>query len=245
MNMSTHSEDQWLPFWVQAQSEAAGAFERLADARVREVGKNRSLELSSELTDVIYFVLEGWLVVSKSSEDGQRQIIDFVLPGEVFQPASADLGQTSTDLTALTNARISLIPQPIWQKLLQDHSDLQKVLDRRMAASYARIAERLLRVGKGYAEARIAYAICELWLRSTSLGLVDGQAFHLPLTQQVLGDFVGLSSVHVSRTLRRLRRDGIIKTGYQLDIVIEDVDRLAEVAEIDLDDLRAEIIPAA
>lgn len=112
-------------------------------------------------------------------------------------------------------------------------------------ASHARIAERLLRVGKGHAEARIAYAICELCLRTTKTGLVEGNGFHLPLTQQVLGDFVGLSSVHVSRTLRRLRRQKVLETSDHLDIVIHNVDKLAEIAEIDLDDLRMEIIPSA
>jgi CRP-like cAMP-binding protein len=83
-----------------------------------------------------------------------------------------------------------------------------------------------------------------LCLRSTEQGLVDGNGFHIPLTQQVLGDFVGLSSVHVSRTLRRLRRQKVLETGDHLDIVVHDVDRLAQIAEVDLDDLRAQIIPA-
>lgn len=243
--MSVQYTDHHRPYWAHADCAAAKAFEQLSDATLHEVARNESLQLSSDPTHVIFFVLEGWLVVSKSTEDGQRQIVDFVLPGEVFDPGSAAAMQSSTDLTALTPARISSIPHASWHALLRDHRDLQKVLNRRVAASYARIAERLLRVGRGHAEVRIAYAICELCLRSTELGLVEGNEFHLPVTQQVLGDFVGLSSVHVNRTLRRLRREGIFRTGDHLDIVIEDVERLAEIAEINLDDLRAEIIPAA
>ena len=245
MAETERTRDQGLPFWARAHSDAAHAFEKLSDATVQDVARHRSLQLSSDRSQSIFFVLAGWLVISKSTEDGQRQIVDVVLPGEVFDPGSAEAKQSSTDLTALTRAQVSFIPRSSWQELLQAHPKLQGILNRRTAASYARIAERLLRIGKGHAEARIAYAICELCLRSTELGLVDGNEFHLPVTQQVLGDFVGLSSVHVSRTLRRLRRDNIVRTGDHLDIVIEDVERLAEVAEIDLDDLRAEIIPAA
>lgn len=245
MALSTHTDHKGSPYWTQAHTEAAVAFERLSNATVQDVARNSSLQLSNDQTQVVFLVLAGWLFISKSTEDGQRQIVDFVLPGEVFDPGSADEKQSSTDLTALTPARVSIIPQTSWQALLHDHPELQKILNRCTAASYSRIAERLLRVGKGHAEARIAYAICELCLRSTELGLVDGNDFHLPVTQQILGDFVGLSSVHVSRTLRRLRRDNIVRTGDHLDIVIEDVDRLADIAEVDLDDLRAEIIPAA
>ncbi|MFW5654921.1 MAG: Crp/Fnr family transcriptional regulator [Roseicyclus sp.] len=242
---SAHRDTGRAPYWADPGSAAATAFERLSEATVQDIARHRSLELSSDRTKAVYFVLEGWLIISKSTEDGQRQIVDFVLPGEVFDPGSALADQSSTDLSALTRARVSIISQAGWQDLLRDHPELQKRLNRRVAASYSRIAERLLRIGKGSAEVRIAYAICELCLRSTDLGLVDGSKCHLPLTQQVLGDFVGLSSVHVSRTIRRLRRAEILRTGDHLDIYLDDVDRLAEVAEIDLDDLRAEIIPAA
>lgn len=242
-NIPTDSGHAAGAYWAEAGSEAALAFERLSDSHLRDVARNVSLELASDTTSVCYFVLDGWLVVSKSTEDGQRQIVDFVLPGEVFNPGSAERDQSSTDLAALTRARISVIPQNSWQQLLQRFPEIQKISNRRTAASYSRIAERLLRIGQSHAEARLAYAICELCLRSTELGLVDGNRFHLPLTQQVLGDFVGLSSVHVSRTLRRLRRQGVLETGEQMDIVIRDVDRLAEFAEADLDDLRAQIIP--
>jgi CRP-like cAMP-binding protein len=245
MTRSADARDGRFPFWARAHSQAADAFEQLSDANLQEVARNRSLQLSSDHSQSIYFVLAGWLVISKSTEDGQRQIVDFVLPGEVFDPGSAKAKQSSTDLTALTRAKVAIIPQSGWQDLLRHHHKLQQILDRRTAASYSRISERLLRLGKAQAETRIAYAICELCLRSSNLGLVDGTEFHLPVTQQVLGDFVGLSSVHVSRTLRRLRRANIVRTGDHLDIVIQDVDRLAEVAEVDLDDLRTEIIPAA
>jgi len=245
LSPSTNDEDKVVSFRAQVDTDAADAFVRLSKSKVQEVARRRSLQLSSDRTEAVYHVSSGWLVASKSTEEGQRQIVDFVLPGEMFDPGSANAKQSSTDLTALTRAKVSIIPRSNWQELLQHHPGIQQIMNRHMAASYARIAERLLRVGKAHAEARIAYAICELCLRSTDMGIVEGSEFHLPVTQQILGEFVGLSSVHVSRTLRRLRRDNILSTGDHIDIVIKDVDRLADVAGVDLEDLRAEIIPAA
>jgi len=233
------------PYWARAHSSAAEAFKDIAEASLREIPAEKSLQIASDASRVVYYVLEGWLVVSKSTQEGHRQIIDFVLPGEMFDPGSAKSGQSSTDVAALTDAAVSVISRADWNRLLRQNHELQGIHNIRGAACYSRIAERLLRLGKSQADTRIAYAICELCLRSTELGLVDGTEFHIPLTQQVLGDFVGLSSVHVSRTFRRLKRSKILGTGDHMDIVIHDVERLAQIAEVNLEDLRAEIIPAA
>ena len=143
--------------------------ERLCDSALQEFSRGRTLQLSSDRTTAIYLVLAGWLVVSKSTEDGQRQIVDFVLPGEFYDPGSAKKRLSLADVTALTRAKVAIIPRSNWQELLQAHPDLQQNVDRLMAAGYARMSERLLRVGKAQAETRIAYAICELCLRSTDL----------------------------------------------------------------------------
>jgi CRP-like cAMP-binding protein len=232
------------PYWARARSRAACAFRDLADASQRKIPPGKALAVASDASGVLYFVLEGWLVVSKSTREGQRQIVDFVMPGEVFDPGSADPVQSSTDLVALTDATLSVIARGDWTRLLETYPELQRIQNLRTAAGYSRIAERLLRLGKSHADTRIAYAICELCLRSSDLELAEGNKYHLPLTQQVLGDFVGLSPVHVSRTFRRLKRRKVLGTGNHMDIVIHDVDQLARIAEIDLEDLRAQIIPA-
>ena len=203
------------------------------------------LQIANGKSTVVYFLLSGWLCLSKTSLAGDRQIIDFLLPGNLFDPGSGDEIMASTDVSALTDARMAVIRRDVWLQYLANHRSAQDLGSRLAAAGYARIAERLLRIGKGNAETRIAYAICELGLRANRHGLVTGQKFHLPLTQQVLGDFVGLSSVHVSRTIGRLVRRGVLSYGDHMDIVIHDVETLAELAEIDPHDLQAEITTLA
>lgn len=233
------------PYWGLDTPEATAAFRALIDASLQEVPADRRLEIASDSTTHIYFVRAGWLIVSKSTLEGHRQIVDFLLPGQILDPGSAQATHTSTDLSTLTDATLALIPRADWARLPQDHPSVQAHFDRRLAASYSRIAERMLRLGQGRAETRIAHALCELRLRSTELGLVEDAPFHIPLTRQVLGDFAGLSSVHVSRTFRRLRRQGLMSHGDHMDIVIHDIDRLAEIAEIDPVDLRRAIIATA
>lgn len=91
--------------------------------------------------------------------------------------------------------------------------------------------EWLLALGRRSALGRLAHLVCELFSRLQVVGLiVDGSSFHLPLTQTNLADALGLSPVHVNRTIQELRRRGIL-TWQHHAVEIHDWKRLAEVAE--------------
>lgn len=191
------------------------------------------VKLEGEKASVVYFVISGWLAVSKSMEDGHRQIIDIVMPGDFLSPGSADQSISSVEIEPLTEVSLAMIPQQIWVRYIREHPTVGRAFDRGNAATICRMSERMLRLGKGSAESRISYAICELCLRSCGGGLEENKEFHIPLTQLQLGDFTGLSAVHVCRTLRRFTRKRIVKVADQMRIVICDLEALADVAEID------------
>lgn len=200
------------------------------------------LKVEAEENAAIYYILSGWLALSKSTEDGQRQIIDVILPGEIVHPTSADGHSSWIQIESLSYATVAAVPQTEWSKLQAMDPALRQIETTTVAAALSRMSERMLRLGKGTAESRIAYALIEIGMRLTAITEGEACDYHLPMTQQDLGDFVGLSSVHVCRTLRRLRRSGVISTEDHMDITIHDLDRLAGIAEVDLECLRAEII---
>lgn len=232
-----------LAAWALPCAQASHALRALIKPALKQVPAKTILQLASDTSRSVYFLVEGWLVVSKVTPEGGRQIVDFVLPGNVFDPGSADALLSATDVAALTDARFAAIAREDWVRYLARHRSAQDFATRHAAAGYARIAERLLRLGTTRAETRIAYAVCELALRARPFGLVAGAGFHLPLTQQVLGEFVGLCSVHVSRTITTLTRQGILRYRNPMQIVIDDLDGLTTIAQTDPDDLRAAIIP--
>ena len=231
--------------WRLGCGRAEEALSALVSAHAQRVPAGKLLQIENDESTVVYLIVSGWLTVSKISPDGQRQIVDFLLPGNVFDPGSADEIMASTDVNALTDAQIAVVPRASWFGFLADHPQAHELAIRLGAAGYARIAERLLRMGRGNAETRVAYAFCELGLRASDRGLVAVREFHLPLNQPLLGDFVGLSSVHVSRTISGLVRRGLLSYGDHMDIVIHDIEGLAELAEVDPHDLRREILTAA
>jgi DNA-binding transcriptional regulator LsrR (DeoR family) len=74
--------------------------------------------------------------------------------------------------------------------------------------------------------------LCEIYLRLRSVGLANGHAYELPLTQAELGDALGVSTAHVNRTLQDLRGEGLItfKAG---SVTVQDWERLREAGEFD------------
>ena len=219
------------------------AFEDLFGHDRRGVAKGTRLRREGDESHARFYVASGWLAVSKSLEDGEHQILDFILPGETYDPTAAD-GRTSfVELEALCDAVVMSIDNTTWTRFLQEDPDFCHREMNVAKALQARWSERMLRMGKSSAETRVSYALIELCLRQSACGETADCTFHVPLGQQQLGDFIGLSSVHVCRTLRRLSRQGIITTRDHMDITIHDVSALADLAGVDLAALRNEIIP--
>jgi len=146
-------------------------------------------------------------------------------------------------IEVLSYARIAVVPNVTWANLIEGVPMLRMRENRIISSALSRMSERMLRLGKGTAEMRIAYSLIELYLRLSAIGKVDNDRFHIPLTQQQLGEFAGLSSVHVCRTMRRLSRKNILTVNSQMDITILDLQEMAEIAGVDVAVLNTSIIP--
>ncbi|MFW8635643.1 Crp/Fnr family transcriptional regulator [Cribrihabitans pelagius] len=212
---------------------------------VQKIPAQKILLHDGEDSGWVLVVAEGWLAASKCALNGEVQLIDFILPGDIADPTAADGKTAGLSLEAVTDARVSVIPLPAWHRMLADSPRLARASAQVHAAGRARLSERMLRLGRASAESRIAYALIELCLRLRPLGLSDDCLFHLPLTQRRIGDFTGLTAVHVCRTLRRFVRNGLVETADHMDIRITDLAALARIAGVDPARLAAEITPVA
>ena len=231
------------PAWQLAEASGVKKLENALKKHMRGHRAGTMIGLEGEQSNVIYCVWSGWISMSKSMPDGQRQIIDFALPGEFLNPSSGHTAGSGLHIEAVTNASIATIPETRWHELKEAIPQLARLESRVVAGAFSRLSERMLRLGKGSAEARIAHALIELCIRLRAIGQVEDDSFHIPLTQQQLGEFVGLSSVHVCRTIRRLSRSGVISMADHMDIDIHEMDHLAEIAGLDMDVLEEDIIP--
>ena len=213
-------------------------------AHERHFEAGNLLKVEADESHSIYVMLKGWAASSKSLSEGQTQIIDFSLPGDFSNLLSADGKTAAIGFEVITDATtIAVVPLEEWWRLEKSLPQFSKVSQTGAAATRSRIAERVLRLGRCSAEERLAYAFLELGVRTGAM--LDGNinCFHLPITQQQLGDFMGLTSVHVCRTLRRMARHGLISTADHIDLCVLDVAALEELAGISIDALARKIIP--
>ena len=104
------------------------------------------------------------------------------------------------------------------------------------------LAEHLVSLGRRSARERVAHLFLELWARLRVRGLSDGNQLQVPLTQQIIADALGLSVVHVNRTLRQLAAEGLL-TVKRESVSLLDLEQLLRVTGFDEDYLMHHAIP--
>jgi len=164
--------------------------------------------------DTPRFVLSGWLCRAVTLPDGRRQILDFYIPGDLAGHSSRAGARAKAPYVCLTNA-VTASAAPLAARL-KEHPDAYSGLSRALAALEDEIEKRLLdqivRTGRMQAHERMAHLLSELHMRHHRAGIGLGNGFVMPLTQETLGEALGLSTVHVNRVLQQLRREQSIRT---------------------------------
>jgi CRP-like cAMP-binding protein len=198
----------------------------------RQVGPHQMLVRSGELLNHSMLLLDGWLVRSKDLPSGERQILEIHLPGDFADLHSFTLKRLDHDIFTVTQSIIGLVPHERLTQLTERHPHLTRVywLSTNIDAAIAR--EMALSLGQRSAISRMAHLFCELHLRLSSVGKAGEDTFDFPLTQRELSECLGLTVVHVNRTLQELRRRQVIEAENR-HIRILDRNMLEAIAEWD------------
>lgn len=204
--------------------------------------KGASIVREDDFADHSILLLEGWAALSKALPDGETQIIDVLLPGDFALIGALHAPVSACSVDALSNIRYITIRRAMINGDGPDMAALRELTAAEIVHTQARTSELLLRLGRGSAASRVAYALLEFYVRLEAIGLTRGNSFAFPMTQGKFGEFTGLSNVHVCRTLRRFERDGIVSHPTPSDIALDDLDSLCEIAGLDLGTLRHEIL---
>lgn len=177
-------------------------------------------------------LVDGFLQRYKMLSDGKRQIMSFHVPGDIPDLESLHLQIMDHSLATVTASRVALISHDALRALTHAHPRIGDLFWRATLIDAAIFREWIVNVGSRDAHSRIAHLICELYLRLKAVGLTNGYTFEAPITQSEIGDATGLSTVHVNRSIQRLRSEGLI-TLEKARCTITDWDRLEEAATFD------------
>lgn len=179
--------------------------------------------------DTLCVLSEGWAYSYRSMDDGTRQILNIFLPGDIIGLSDFSPRRHLTSVAMLTEGVICRFPLNNLTDIFATSPRLTTVLFSLAGQQQAIMAERLVNMGRRSAREKVAHFICEMHLRLSKTCPNISHQFHLPLSQQVLADVLGLSAVHVSRTFSELREEGLLyRERNRIDI--PDPDAFQEVA---------------
>ena len=198
----------------------------------RAVSRNREIITAGRKYDGVFVLIDGAAIRYRVLRDGRRQVLNIALPGD-FVGFPASFFETALySITALGDAVVSWVSFATLFGLFHDHPRLAATLFCSFSCETAMYAEYLIDVGRRSALERVAHFLLELLTRLQAIGLADERSYRLPLTQELIGDALGLSVPHVNRTLRQLREDGLISIDGHI-VVINDIEVLAALADFE------------
>jgi CRP/FNR family transcriptional regulator, anaerobic regulatory protein len=176
----------------------------------RAVAPRGVVTRAGEPSDIVYRLRTGWVARVRGVDDGKQQILAVFLPGELFGVKALLLERQPDGIEALSAATVSQIEVIRLRKLIAAEPAVSLRLMFQLCEEERRLHNWIVGLGRGDAEARIAAMLLDFHRRLHRRGLAAGDSFTLPMTQQQIGDFCGLTVVHVNRVLRRLREAGLV-----------------------------------
>lgn len=159
----------------------------------------------------LFTLLSGWAFRYKTLPDGRRQILNYVLPGDLIGLQGSVIGEMQHSVEALSPVVLCVFQRSNLPDLYRSHPGLAFDITWIAAREERMLDENLLSVGRRSAIERAAYLLALLHNRAVEVGLGSTRRLLIPITQQHVADTLGLSIVHTNKTLRKLATAGLIR----------------------------------
>jgi CRP-like cAMP-binding protein len=177
-------------------------------------------------------IVEGFCARSKTIANGKRQILSLHIPGEIPDLMSLFLHVMDHDLSTLTPCTLGFINHDVVRRLHHRRPAVAEIFWRDTLIDAAMFREWIVNVGQRPAPARLAHVMVELRERLRLIGRVDGTNFDMPLTQEQIGEALGITAVHANRVIKQLRQEGIVEL-HRGRVKVLDEGKFLELADFD------------
>lgn len=191
----------------------------------------RDLIREGERPDRVHIMIEGWACRYKVLPNGSRQITALLIPGDICDTHITIFDEMDHSIGTLTDCEVALVSRQAMSELTNRPAIAcafwwASLVDEAILRSW------IVNMGRREAPVRIAHLMCELQARLRNVGMGCDEATEIPLTQEELGDALGITAVHVSRSLKHLAAQGVL-TFRRQQLVIQDLGALQRLAEFD------------
>jgi len=194
------------------------------------VDKGASVLVEGSHSAHLFTAFSGWGFRFKLLDDGRRQILNYVLPGDMIGLQAALMGEMEHSVEALTAMRLCVFEREKLKTLYSNHPGLAFDMTWIASREEQMLDENLLSIGRRTAIERAAYLLAFLYARAETVAPAVPKGLVLPIRQQHVADTLGMSLVHTNKTLRKLSTQKLIAwvdTGCQ----VLEPGRLAQIAQ--------------
>ena len=204
------------------------------------VGPGTTLLVEGSNAPQLYTALSGMGVRYKLVEDGGRQVVNLILPGDFLGLQAGVMGEMKHSAETVTEMTLCVFDRAALWRLFSDEP--QRAFDITWLAAMEEhfLGESLTTIGQREGKARVAWALTRVFLRLRAIRLGTATSVPLPFRQQDLADTIGMSLVHTNKTLQALRRAHLLEWRDGV-LTVPNVAALAEISGLDLE--RPEIRP--
>lgn len=199
-----------LDKWVTLTPAEREALSRLED-RPRAIRRGTVLMDEQMRSDDLFVVRQGMLMCYVLLGDGSRQIVRFLYPGDLFALSALLYDRSPDTVVAVSNAVVCPFDRGQIAALATEHPRLLSLILVLNQVERVITTDRLAGLGRTSARARVATLLLSLRGQMRRAGMDVGTAFVLGLTQEEMGDAIGLTAVHVNRMLRQLEGEALIR----------------------------------
>ncbi|QYC10677.1 Crp/Fnr family transcriptional regulator [Brevundimonas nasdae] len=206
---------------------------------VRQVHARGDIQREGASPQFLTLVLEGWACTYRDLENGQRQILSVLLPGDLVEPFGILPAFADHSIGAVTQVTLAQIPPHAIRATARVSPRIEQALWWDLLVAIAIEREHTVSLGRRTASERLGHLFCELHLRQQIVGLCDHSRCDLLLTQSELADLLGLSAVHVNRSLQDMRSRGLVSLRNR-QLIIHDLTELRDFSFFDPNYLHAD-----
>lgn len=199
-----------LEQFTRLSADDKRALHELASLNTRQLAGGEDIIHEGARPRHVNLILDGWAYRYKHLEDGRRQILAFLMPGDLCDVRMFVLKEMDHSLAALTPLKVAQIPNDTVLEVTHSHPRITRALWWNSLVEEAVAREWIANLGQREALERVAHLFCEIFLRLRGVGLTNGSSCPMPATQEQLADATGMSTVHVNRTLQEMRDNGLI-----------------------------------
>ncbi|MFC4258214.1 Crp/Fnr family transcriptional regulator [Marinobacter lacisalsi] len=202
--------------------------------------RNTVIWNQGQQSEHFFTVQSGWACSYRNMEDGSRQVLDLYVPGDIIGLREFAFRRRVSNLMVVTDARLCPFPKYHLSEVFQSSRLLCNLFFLIAARDQAVLVERLINLGRRTAREKVAHFLLEMGHRLDKACMDVYDCNHLPLTQVLLADALGLSTVHLNRTLQELKQERLVSLGPDGTTLL-DRDGLVEVAGFDPEYLQEDV----